>query len=130
MNKTIKLEKKILKKVYQLEAKRTFFEIVLKLITFLFFGLAAFILVDILSEILKKQKTFDLLEIFTEDFEVIKKYFFETVYVFYLEIPKIILILFLIFIAIFFYLIYQLIKNYSIIKNKVISLIKFWTKKI
>ncbi|MCX7881084.1 MAG: hypothetical protein N2482_01040 [Patescibacteria group bacterium] len=130
MNKGKNLEKKILDRVYRFETKKTVGEILLKGATFLFLGFTVFILGSIFYEILKEQTTFDLLEIFSEDFEVIKKYFFETVYIFYLELPKIILILLLILISIFFYLSWQLFKNFNKIKNKVISLIKFWRRKI
>lgn len=125
-----RIQKKIIKKIYQIETKRTILEILFKIVIGLFLATAVFIFGEIFFEILKEEKALDFFQIFNEDFEVIKKYFFEVIYIFYLEIPKIILILFLITTSIFFYLIWQIIKNYNIIKNKVISLIKFWRKKI
>lgn len=125
-----KIQKKIIKKIYQIETKRTILEILFKIVIGLLLVTAVFVFGEIFFEILKEEKTLDFFQIFNEDFEVIKKYFFEVIYIFYLEIPKIILILFLITTSIFFYLIWQIIKNYNIIKNKVISLIKFWRKKI
>lgn len=125
-----KIQKKIIKKIYQMETKKTILEILFKIFIGLFLGIAVFIFGQVFFEMLKEEKALDFFQIFTEDFEVLRKYFFETIYIFYLEIPKIVLILFLITISVFFYLIWQIIKNFNIIKNKVISLIKFWRKKI
>lgn len=127
---TKKIERKIIKRVYQIETKKTVLEIFFKFFSIVFFGLVVFILSEIFFEILKEEKNLDFFQLFVEDFEVVKKYFFDTVYIFYLEIPKIILILFLFLLSILFYLIWHLIKNLSKIKNKVNSLIKFWRKKI
>ena len=118
------LEKKILKKVYFWEAKRTAFDLILKIILFFSSGLFLLILGEIFIEILKEQKTLDLLNFFSEDFEVVKKYFLDNVFIFWLEIPKFLLLLILFFLVLFSLIILTLIKNFSIIKNKIKSLIK------
>lgn len=121
-----KLEEKILKKVYRFEAKRTLSEISLKSIAFIFLGLAIFIFGSILYEILKEQKTFDLFEIFSEDFEVIKKYFFDNVSLIFFEMPKALLIIIFFLISFFIFLLLTMIKNFKKIKNRVKSLLKYF----
>lgn len=121
-----KLEKKILKKIYQFEVKRTATEIFFKSAAFIFFGLAFFLLGSIFYEILKEQKTFDLFEIFSEDFEVIKRYFLDNIWLVFFELPKILLIILLIFTSLFIFLILTMVNNFKKIKNRVKSLLKHW----
>jgi len=123
-----KLEKKILKKVYFWEAKRTLFDLVLKIILFFSSGLFLLIFGQIFFEILNEQKTLDLLNFFSEDFEVVKKYFLDNVFIFFFEMPKFLLLLLLLFLAIFSLVILTLIKNFYILKNKVKSFLKFFKK--
>lgn len=125
-----KLEEKILKKVYQFEIKRTATEIVLKGLAFIFLGLAVFLFGSIFYEIIKEQKTFDLLEIFTEDFEVVKKYFFDNISLFFFELPKVLLIILSIFASLFIFLVLRVVKNFRKIKNKVKSLLKYRKKNL
>lgn len=123
-----KLEKKILKKVYFWEAKKTVFDLVLKMILFFSSGLFLLIFGQIFFEILDEQKTLDLLNFFNEDFEVVKKYFLDNVFIFFFEMPKFLLLLLLLFFAIFSLVILTLIKNFYILKNKVKSFLKFFKK--
>ena len=122
------LEKKILKKVYFWEAKRTVFDLVLKMILFFSSGLFLFILGEIFFEILNEQKTFDLLNFFNEDFEVIKRYFLDNIFIFWFEIPKFLLLLILFLFTFFSWLSLKLIKNFYIIKNKIKSFFKIFKK--
>ena len=123
-----KLEKKILKKVYFWEAKKTVFDLVLKMILFFSSGLFLLIFGQIFFEILDEQKTLDLLNFFNEDFEVVKKYFLDNVFIFFFEMPKFLLLLLLLFFAIFSLVILTLIKNFYILKNKVKSFLKIFKK--
>jgi len=123
-----RLEKKILKKVYFWEAKRTVFDLVLKMILFFSSGLFLFILGEIFFEILNEQKTLDLLNFFNEDFEVVKKYFLDNIFIFFFEMPKFLLLLILLFLVIFSLICLTLIKNFYIFKNKVKSFFKFIKK--
>lgn len=122
------LEKKILKKVYFWEAKKTGFDLGLKIILFFSSGLFLFILGQIFVEILNEQKTLDLLNFFNEDFEVVKRYFLDNIFIFWFEIPKFLLLLILIFLTIFSLISLTLIKNFNILKNKVNSFLKFLKK--
>jgi len=123
-----KLEKKILQKVYFWEAKRTAFDLFLKMILFFSTGLFLMILSQIFFEILKEQKTLDLLNFFNEDFEVAKRYFLDNIFIFFFEVPKFLLLLILLFLVIFSLVILTLFKNYYILKNKIKSFLKFFKK--
>jgi len=123
------LENKILKKIYFWEAKRLTFDLFLKMILFLSSFLFFIILVEILLEILKQQKTFDLLIFFQEDFEVIKNYFFDNIYIFWLEIPKFVLLLIFLTLVIFSTIILLVIKNFKIYKNELKILLNWFLKR-
>ena len=126
MRKKTNLEKKILKKIYFWELKRTTIDWLLKISSFLIVGLFFYIFIDIFFEILSAQKSFDLFAFFTEDFEVIKKYFFENILIFLFEIPKTILLLILVFGLIFTFISIKLIKNWRVYQNKIKSFLKFF----
>ena len=122
------IEKKIIKKVYQYETKRIAVEFVFKTISLIFLVFSVIIIGQVIIEILKEQKTLDIFELFSEDSEVIRKYFFDTFYILYLEVPKVLLILWLLFFAFLSLLTLTLVRNFTKIKNRVISLLKFWTR--
>mgnify|MGYP001026415067 CR=1 FL=1 len=123
------LENKILKKIYFWEAKHLTFDLFLKFFLFLSSFLFFLILGEILLEILKEQKSFDLLNFYQEDFEVIKKYFFENVFVFWLEIPKFLLLLLFLTLSVFLTIILLVIKNFKIYKNKINNLFTWFLKR-
>src|SRR5690348_16125172 len=122
MKKVIKqeegqFEKEILKDVYKYEAKRTY-KLILTL--WIIFILAQFLIVIIGSSIydtLKQQQTLDVLQIFGEDFEVIKANLGNVVSTLYTESPQLLVLLFGIVLAIFFGIIFFVIKNFRKIKN-------------
>lgn len=130
MKKNNFLEEKVMKKIYFLETKKTIMEIVLKTLILIFLTLNLWIFFDIFFSILKEQKTLDLFTLLKEDPEVIRRYFFDNLNIFFWEIPKGILAVFLLLILLLFLFILQLKRKYFILKNKVISLIKFWQKKL
>lgn len=130
MKKNNFLEEKIMRKIYFLETKKTIREIVLKTLIFIFLSLNLGIFFDIFFSILKEQKTFDLFTLLKEEPEVIRRYFFDNLNIFFWEIPKGILAVFLLLVLLLFLFILQLKRKYFILKNKVISLIKFWQKKL
>lgn len=130
MKKNNFLEEKVMKKIYFLETKKTIMEIVLKTLILIFLTLNLWIFFDIFFSILKEQKTLDLFTLLKEDPEVIRRYFFDNLNIFFWEVPKGILAVFLLLILLLFLFILQLKRKYFILKNKVISLIKFWQKKL
>ncbi|MGB9883011.1 MAG: hypothetical protein ACPLRN_00640 [Microgenomates group bacterium] len=120
------LKEKILKKVYFWELKRTTIDLFLKIIILLISGLFLFVFSEIFFEILNKQKSFDLFNFYGEDFEVIKRYFLDNIFVFWIEMPKYLLLLILFSLLIFFYLGLTLLKNRCILKNKIRSFLKIF----
>lgn len=126
--KTKKIEEKIIKKIYQIETKKTFFNLFLRIFFILLFLFSSLIFTLVLVDILKEQKSFDLLDFLKDDFEVVKKYFYSNLIVFYNELPKE-LILFLIgSITLLLIIIFFFLKNFKKIKNKLKSIYKFYKK--
>ncbi len=123
------LEKIILKKVYGYEAKRTYKTI---FILWAAFFVAQFLIVLISSSIysiLKDQQTLDLLQIFNEDFEIIRENIIDVLYAFYTESPQLLLSLFIILVLTVFGIIFFVIKNFRKIKNRLKSVNTFFSKK-
>ena len=84
--------------------------------SFLFF----LILGEILFEVLKEQRSF--VNLFQEDFEVVKKYFFDNVFIFWLEVSKFLLLSLFLSLGISSAVILIVIKNFKIYKNKIKNL--------
>jgi len=84
--------------------------------SFLFF----LILGEILFEVLKEQRSF--VNLFQEDFEVVKKYFFDNVFIFWLEVSKFLLLSLFLSLGISSVVILVVIKNFKIYKNKIKNL--------
>jgi hypothetical protein len=122
------VENKILKKIYFWEARKITVDFFLKIIVFLSIFLFFLILGEILFEILKEQRSFELLNFFQEDFEVVKKYFFDNVFIFWLEVPKFLLISLFLSLGISSAVILVVIKNFKIYKNKIKNLYQWFLK--
>jgi len=121
-------EKKILKRIYLWETRKTIIEIILKATLFFSSFLFLIIFLQVFFEILNEQKSFDLLNFFGEDFVVIKRYFLDNIVIFWFEMPKLLLLLILVFFISTSLILLILIKNFNIFKNKVKSLIKYFKK--
>jgi hypothetical protein len=122
-------EKDILKKVYKYEAKKTYKTI---LTLWIIFIIAQFLIVIIgssLYDTLKQQQTLDLLQLFNEDFEVIRDNIADVLYAFYIESPLLLTLLFGIVLITFFGIIFFVIKNFRKIKNRLASINKYFSKK-
>jgi hypothetical protein len=122
------VENKILKKIYFWEARKITVDFFLKIIVFLSSFLFFLILGKILFEILKEQRSFELLNFFQEDFEVVKKYFFDNVFIFWLEVPKFLLLSLFLSLGISSAVILVVIKNFKIYKNKIKNLYQWFLK--
>lgn len=120
------LKEKTLKKIYFWELKKTTIDLFLRIIIFLISGLFLLIFWQIFFEILKEQKSFDLFNFYGEDFEVIRRYFLDNVFIFWIELPKYLLFLILFLFLIFIWIVLTFIKNWPTLKNKVKSLINFF----
>lgn len=123
-----KLEDKILKKVYWFETKKIIREVTTKIMIIFLGGFLSFILFSLLIDSLMAQGSFDLLDIFSDDLEVVRRYFFDNILIFFEETPKLILLLTIVSVVFTFLLTLILIKNLKIIKNKVKSIINYWFK--
>jgi len=124
-----KLEEKIIKRIYGLETKKTTIYIVSRF--FLGLILLFSIILSSLSvfDLLNEQHSFDLFNFFQDGFEVTKKYFFSNLYNFYQELPQPLTYILLTSIIILLVLLVLIIKNSNKIKNKLISLYKFYKNK-
>jgi len=111
------LENKIKKKVYKIETEKTGFYIFSRSLFFIIGIFLIFILVSLSYDILKEQGSFDLLDFFKEDMEVVKRYWFENINVFIEETPKTILAILLLVILVFVYLVYKIFNNLNRLKN-------------
>ncbi|MBI5127365.1 hypothetical protein HZA76_02820 [Candidatus Roizmanbacteria bacterium] len=129
MKSNKKLEKKIIDKVYRLEAKKTAGYVLLRLFLGLFFILFVFFLSSALIDILNEQNSFDLLDFYRDDLEVIKRYFISNISDFYRELPQPLTFILLASILVVLVLTGFLIKNFNKIKNRLISLYKFYINK-
>lgn len=120
------LEQKIIESVYKYEAKRTFWSVLKHIFLILF---SFFVLIFSISSILvllKEQQTLDLFELFQEDSEVVKTYFFDALSVFYEELPKFLSILTIFSLFLLTLVVFFLIKNFSKIKNRFFAIKKFF----
>ena len=124
-----KLEKKILNKVFWFETKKTAGQIIGEVVGLATAGFFGLIFLSLFFDQVVRQGTADLLSNFFEDWEVVKDYFSDTVYIIFEEIPKELLALIIICLIIFIVLVYLFIKNFVKIKNRAKALIKFWFKR-
>lgn len=123
-----KLEEKIIRKVYKIETKSTFIKLLTTTIIVLgSISVGAFLAVSVYSQLVEQQ-TFDLLDIFQEDISVIKQYIADVLYTFYLETPKLTLLLSLGGLAIGLIGVTISLRNFGRIKNKVLSIRKYWER--
>ncbi len=122
------LEDKILNKVYKFETKKTVFQVVGQVGGILIFVFLSYLFISVFLEEILYFNTFDVLKNLTEDFEIAKKTFFDTVFVLYEEMPKETLLFGIISLVIVFILVLIFIKSFVKIRNKLISLLKFWKK--
>lgn len=119
-------QKNIINSIYRYEARRTSLTIIkYTFLILLFLFISLFTLFAIIS-IFQQAYTFDLLGLFNEDFEIIKDNFKDVVFVFYEEMPKTLMFLLFITLLLFSVVLYFLIKNFSKIKNRMISLRKYF----
>ena len=124
-----KLEEKIIKKIYTMETKNLLVSFILKAVVFIFMGLLAILSTQIIIEVFKEQETFDMFQLFKEDVEIIRRYFFDVIVEVYQETPKLALVLTVVAIFILLFIIITIIKNWKTILNKGGALLRFWTKR-
>ena len=125
-----KLEEKIINNLYREEAKSTMINLFIRIFSLSFFVFFTWIFASIAIEIVYKQSSFDLINFFGEDLEVWKKYLADNMIIFWDEMPKSILLATIILLMVLFMLVITFIRNYITLKNKLMSIYKFYNKKI
>ncbi len=123
------LEKNIVKNVYGYEAKRTYKTVFTVWAIFMVAQFLIVILGSYIYQILKEQQTLDLLQLFTEDIDIIKENIADVAYTMYVESPQVLLLLFIILLLTVFGIIIFVIKNFKKIKNRFGAIKKFYAKK-
>lgn len=124
------LEDKILKRVYRFETKKTLGFLISRIIVLIVLSLTAIIFIQTIGEIYYEERAFDLLTLFQEDSEVVRKYFADTLYIFYLETPKLLLLILFLLVVVFLVVLLTVVKNYRKIMNKIRSLMHFFSSKL
>lgn len=119
------LEKNIIENIYRLEIKRVMLTLIKYAFLFLFSILSIITIGTIIIRILNDQQTFDLMEIFKEDWEIIREFLPDVFYVFYTETPKDLIVILFIFTLLLILLVFLIAKNFAKIKNKVNSIIRY-----
>lgn len=123
-NKT--LDKKILSGVYDFEMKRTFSSLIRYTFFILLFVSVVISAAVITFSILSQQQTLDLLDLFSEDKEIIFQYLGDVLNIFYIELPKEWALLLLISVLLLCISLLIIGKKSPIIKNRLQTL---WKKK-
>lgn len=124
-----KLEKKILKKVYAFETKRTLFELIFRIGSIIAVITAGFFVILNIIKQLIEQQTLDLFQLFKEDTETIRRYIGEVTHTFYEELPKFESIIVIVLGVIFIILLLIFIQNFEKIRNKIQALKRYWLKR-
>jgi len=123
------LKNEIIRKVYKLETKKTFFYLISKLFFGLIFLFLIFIFASVIFDILIEQGSFDLFNFFGDwSFEVFSRYFIDNLIVFYQELPQPLFFILILVIFILLVLVFLVVKNFRKIKNRLTALYKFYKK--
>ncbi len=121
-----KLEKKIIRKVYTHETKKTTTELLGRILTIGFVLATVLYIGSLLIRVLDEQGTLEVFEIFHEDADVVRTYFFEVVGILYQEIPKHIAASLILAVVALLFLIVLFIKSVHRISQKLRALRKYW----
>jgi signal transduction histidine kinase len=124
-----KLEDRIIKKIYVLETKNTVINFMLKLAGILLSGAVAVFLVQILWEIFAEEQTFNILEIFTDDIEVVWEYLGNIFTVIFNETPLELLVPIGLAAALFLFIALTFILNFGKMKHKLTAAWNYWRRK-
>ena len=123
-----KLEDKIIRKIFRIETKKTIGQIISEIVLIILIFFSSLFIFSIIVEILNEQASFDLFDFLRDDFESIKINFFNNSLLFIRELPLPLIYILIGLLLLLIWTLYILIKNSNIIKNKLVSLYKFWFK--
>jgi hypothetical protein len=121
-----KLEDKIIRKIYRIETKKTLGQIISELILITFITLSSLFIFSVIVEILNDQTSFDLFDFLRDDFEIIRDNFFNNSLLFIQELPLPLIYILIGLLLLLVWTLYIVVSNSNKIKNKLISLYKFW----
>ncbi len=122
------LENSIIDNIYRMEYKRTILRVLKYIISFLILFLTSIFVGISIFNILSEQKTFDLLELFRENMEIITGNLPEVISTFITELPAELTITFVIFIILTLLTLFLIIHNFEKIKNRIKSINKYYYK--
>jgi ABC-type uncharacterized transport system permease subunit len=123
-----KLEEKIIKKIYRIETEKTAGQIISKVALIILVTFSSIFIFSVIVEILNEQTSFDLFDFLRDDFGTIRDNFFNNSLLFVQELPLPLTYILIGLLLLLIWLLYISVKNYNKIKNKLISLYKFWFK--
>lgn len=121
-----KLDKSILKTVYAFETEHTFFEFVLGILFIFICGILGVLAGIYVYQQLAYGQTLDLLELFSENTEVIKNYIWDVIAVFYEETPKLALLICIFFVIWAIVSLVFFIKKLKKLLTKIRSILSYW----
>lgn len=123
-----KLENKILSKIYKLETKKTIGQIVSEVILIIIISLSSIFIFSVIVDILNEQASFDLFDFLRDDFEIIRNNFLNNSSLFVQELPLPLIYILIGLLLLLIWLMYIFAKNSNKIRNKLVSIYKFWLK--
>lgn len=129
MKRNNSLSEKIVDSVFRYEARRTRLIVARYITGFIILAVLIFISALAIWNILVEQQTFDLLQLFEEDWETVKDNIQEVLDTFLAEIPQGISALFFFFIALLILFFLSLKNNYSKIAKRLHSIREYFTKR-
>ncbi len=113
--------------MFVMETGHTVWEVTVRTISiFVLSVLSVFLIADIIN-VLVRQQTLDVLQLFQEDQAVIRQYFGEVVNTLYIESPKLEIVSTLVLVCVVAVSVVLFLQNFERIKNKVQALKKFWS---
>ncbi len=121
-----KLEDRILKKVYIIEARKTSWSFLSKSLLFLISGFTAFLFTQVLVELFTEERTFNVLEILNDDWEAVSHHLGDIIFVLFAETPKIILLVIVLAVFAASAVVLTFIKNFGKMRHKVNALLRYW----
>lgn len=125
-----KLEDKIIKKIFKIEAEKTAGQIISEIILIVFIVLSSIFIFSVIVEVLNEQASFDLFDFLRDDFEIIRDNLFSNSLLFIQELPLPLTCILITLLLILACVLYISIKNSNKIKNKLVSIYKFWFKQL
>lgn len=120
------LEDRIIRTVYVMETKRFSFAFVLRLFSLLIFGGAALLMIQVLFEVMSEEKTFDVLAIFNDDAEIVKKYLGDIITVIFQETPKGLLLAIAVSLAVAVFAVLTFITNFGKMRHTFAAILRYW----